>query len=61
MVTISLGQGLHGFLLLAGATSAAVLSLGRIRGRSKLINVGLFAGAVAALLCVILGVIDDSR
>ncbi len=59
VVTIALGQGLGGFLLLAGATSAAVLSLGRIRGRSKLINVGLFAGVVAALLRITLGVIDQ--
>jgi cyclic-di-AMP phosphodiesterase PgpH len=36
-----------------------VLSLGRIRSRSKLIYLGLFAGVVAALLRVTLGVIDQ--
>jgi putative nucleotidyltransferase with HDIG domain len=33
--------------------------LGRIRTRSKLIDVGLFAGAVAILLYVALGMVDD--
>ena len=38
------------FLLLFGTTAAAALNLGRIRSRSKLIYVGLFAGCVAAVL-----------
>ena len=42
-----------------GVTTAAVLNLGRIRTRSKLIYVGLFAGAVAVLLYVAMGMIDD--
>ena len=37
-------------MLLMGVTAAAVLLLGRIRSRSKLIYVGLFAGAVARAL-----------
>ena len=47
---MAVGHGLREFLLLLGVTMAAVLSLGRIRSRSKLIYVGLFAGSVAALL-----------
>ena len=59
IVTLAIGHGLQGFLLLTGVTAAAILSLGRIRTRSKLIYVGLFAGAVAVLLGVGLGMIDD--
>ncbi len=59
IVTLAVGHGLQGFLLLVGVTAAAVLSLGHIRTRSKLIYVGLFAGAVAVLLGVGLGMIDD--
>ena len=44
IVALAIGHGLHEFLLLMGVTTAAVLNLGRIRSRSKLIYVGLFAG-----------------
>ena len=37
---LALGHGLPAFLLLFGTTAAAVLNLGRIRSRSKLIYVG---------------------
>ena len=59
IVAMALGHGFCEFLLLLGVTTAAVLSLGRIRSRSKLIYVGLFAGAVAVVLHVFLGVIND--
>jgi len=42
-----------------GATTAAVLNLGHIRSRTKLIYVGFFAGAVAVLLSLAWGMIDD--
>ncbi|MEN6457732.1 MAG: HDIG domain-containing metalloprotein [Thermoguttaceae bacterium] len=58
-LAIALGHGLSGFVLLMGAASAAILSLGRIRTRTKLIHVGLFAGAVAVLLRLCLGMIED--
>ena len=48
----AVGHGLQEFFLLTGAAAAAMLNLGRIRTRSKLIYVGLFAGGVAALLTV---------
>ena len=47
IVALAVGHGLPEFLLLFGVTAAAVLNLGRIRSRSKLIYVGLFAGGVA--------------
>ena len=47
IVVLAVGHGLPEFLLLMGVTTAAVLNLGRIRSRSKLIYVGLFAGGVA--------------
>ena len=58
-VVLAVGYGLSEFVLLMGVTTAAVLNLGRIRSRSKLIYVGLFAGAVAALLQLGSGLIDD--
>ena len=50
IVVLAIGHGLAEFILLMGVTTAAVLNLGRIRSRSKLIYVGLFAGGVAVLL-----------
>jgi len=58
-VAMTVGHGLREFLLLLGVTMAAVLSLGRIRSRSKLIHVGLFAGVVATLLYVVMSMIED--
>ena len=59
IVVLAVGHGFREFLLLMGATTAAVLTLGRIRTRSKLIDVGLFAGAVAVVLYVAMGMLDD--
>ncbi len=53
------GNGLQEFLLLMGVVTAAVLSLGRIRSRSKLLHVGLFAGAVAIVLRLAIGLLND--
>lgn len=61
VLTLAVGQGLHEFLLLMGVTTTAILSIGRIRSRSKLIYVGLFAGAVAVLLQIALGVLVDNQ
>lgn len=58
-LVLAVGHGLPEFLLLTGVTAAAVLNLRRIRSRSKLIYVGLFAGTVAVLLYVTLAMIDD--
>jgi len=50
VVVLGLGGGLGSLLLLLGVTAAAVLQLGRIRNRSKLIYVGFLAGLLAFLL-----------
>ena len=59
IVALAIGHGIREFLLLLGVTSAAVLCLGRIRSREKLMYVGLFAGGVAALLYIALSLIDN--
>jgi putative nucleotidyltransferase with HDIG domain len=59
IVVLALGGDLPMFLLLFGTTAAAVLNLWRIRSRSKLVYVGLFAGCVAALLDVAMKLIDN--
>jgi putative nucleotidyltransferase with HDIG domain len=59
VVVLAIGQGLHEFLLVMGVTTTANLNLGQIRSRAKLIYVGLFAGGVAILLDIGLGMIDS--
>ena len=49
VVVVGLGRGLGEYMTLTAAAAAMVFWLGRIRSRSKLIYVGLWAGAVAAL------------
>jgi putative nucleotidyltransferase with HDIG domain len=49
IVVVGLGRGLADFITLAAAVAATVFWMGRIRSRSKLIYVGLWAGAVATL------------
>ena len=59
IIVLALGENLPMFLLLFGTTAAAALNLGRIRSRSKLIYVGLFAGCVAAVLDLAMNMIDN--
>jgi putative nucleotidyltransferase with HDIG domain len=59
IIVLALGENLPMFLLLFGTTAAAALNVGRIRSRSKLIYVGLFAGCVAALLDLAMNLIDN--
>lgn len=47
--TISAGQGLAEFTMLLATMAAAILLLGRIRSRTKLLYVGIAAGTVALL------------
>ncbi len=47
VVVIGLGRGLADYVTLAAAAASMVFWMGRIRSRSKLIYVGLWAGAVA--------------
>lgn len=48
VVVISLGLGLPQLVIVVAATASAVLTLGRVRSRTKLMYVGLLAGAVMA-------------
>ncbi len=59
VVVLAIGHGLQEFFLLMGTTAAAILNLGHIRNRSKLIYVGMFAGAVAVLIQLSMGMIDN--
>ena len=49
VLVLSVGSGLASFVILMAATATAVLLVGRIRSRTKLIYVGLCAGLVGAL------------
>jgi len=59
ILVLAIGGGLMEFVLLAGVVTAAVLNMGRIRSRAKLIYVGLLAGAVAVLLQIGMSLIDN--
>ncbi|MBN1393829.1 MAG: HDIG domain-containing protein, partial [Pirellulales bacterium] len=58
-VVLAVGQGLQELFLLMGALAAAILNLEHIRTSTKLIYVGMFAGAVACLLQLGMGIIDN--
>ena len=47
VVVVGLGRGLSDYVTLAAAAAAMIFWMGRLRSRSKLIYVGLWAGAVA--------------
>jgi len=49
VVVVGLGRGLSDFVTLSAGAAAMVFWMGRIRSRSKLIYLGLWAGAVTAL------------
>jgi hypothetical protein len=49
IVTMSLGHTVSDFVILVATAAATILLLGRVRSRTKLIYVGLAAGAVATL------------
>ena len=52
------GYGLGEFVVLVGATATAILLLGRIRSRSKLIKVGFFTGLATSALSLITGLLE---
>jgi putative nucleotidyltransferase with HDIG domain len=55
IVVMALGEGITDALVLMASTSGAVIVLGRIRSRSKLLTVGLITAVVAALTTVGVG------
>ncbi len=59
VVVVSLGQTLADYVILLSASATSILLLGRIRTRSRLIYVGLIAGAVAALTAIGVGVVNN--
>jgi putative nucleotidyltransferase with HDIG domain len=59
VLVLGVGYGLGAFLLLLGVTATAILQLGRIRNRSKLIYVAGFAALAAFLLTVGMAVLDN--
>jgi putative nucleotidyltransferase with HDIG domain len=52
VVIVGLGQGLADYVTLTAPAAAMVFWMGRLRSRSKLIYVGLWAGGVAILTCL---------
>ncbi len=58
VVILSLGQGLSEFVVLFSAAVTSILLLGRIRTRSRLIYVGLIAGAATSLTAIGVGIVD---
>jgi len=59
LVVMAVGGGVRELILLAGVTTVVALNLGTIRSRAKLVYVGMFAGLVAMLLDVALGLLEE--
>ncbi len=59
IVVLGIGTGVGGFLLLMGVTATAVLQLGRIRSRTKLIYVGLWSSLIAVVLTIATKVVEN--
>jgi putative nucleotidyltransferase with HDIG domain len=57
---VALGQGLAGALVLMASTASAILLLGRVRSRSKLLTVGFVAAGVAILTTIGVGTIEGA-
>ena len=59
VVTLALGQGMAQFVMLSASVASSILLLGRIRSRTKLINVGLVVAAVSFLTSLGVCTIDE--
>lgn len=59
IVVLGTGRGLQEYLILMGVSTTAALQVGRIRTRTKLIHVGLSLGAVAAVLEVVMSLMNN--
>jgi putative nucleotidyltransferase with HDIG domain len=55
---VALGHGLSDAIVLLAATAGAILLLGRVRSRSKLLSVGFLAAGVAALTTIGVGTLE---
>jgi putative nucleotidyltransferase with HDIG domain len=56
---VALGHTLSDAVVLMAATAGAILLLGRVRSRSKLLTVGFIAAAVAALTSIGVGTLEN--
>jgi hypothetical protein len=59
ILVLAIGLGLGEFLVLFGVTATAILQLGFVRSRGKLIYVGFNSGVVAVFLTIGVAVIDN--
>jgi hypothetical protein len=59
ILMLGISHSINGLMLMVGASAAAVLQLGRIRSRSKLIYVGLSTSGLVFLLAVGLDILDN--
>jgi putative nucleotidyltransferase with HDIG domain len=57
---VALGQDLAGAIVLLATTASAILLLGRVRSRSKLLIVGFMAGSVAVLTTLGVGTLEGA-
>ncbi len=55
---VALGHGLADAIVLLAATAGAILLLGRVRSRSKLLSVGFISAVVAALTTIGVGTLE---
>jgi putative nucleotidyltransferase with HDIG domain len=55
---VALGYGLANAIVMLASTAGAILLLGRVRSRSKLLSVGFLAAVVAALTTLGVGVLE---
>lgn len=60
ILALVVGQSLGEFIVLSGVVTSAILQVGRIRSRSKLVFVGLLSGCMAFLLTLIVGQLEHS-
>ena len=58
-VALASGQGLGEWIFLAGIVTTAVVQIGSIRGRSRLITVGFVTGIVAFVVTLGVGLLDS--
>ncbi len=61
IVTLSFGQGLAAFVIMVASSAAAIVHLGGVRNRTKLIYVGLFAAVVAGATAIGVGILTGQN
>jgi hypothetical protein len=59
VVVVSIGQGLYEFMILNAAVATAILLVGPIRSRWKLIYVGMCVGVVVMLTTIGVGTLAE--